>query len=174
MCVCVSFSNAVGFISAKVFLQTITLSILLQGNTQKGEGKGSRLPGLHPAIQKLLGEAPTAPLPTAEALSIDPYTSEHKTQSPTTDQVGEKSLSYQTQSTSTADNKATAGHHFLESTTPPSASQASDVSKISQVDQDEISQSPRLPSPKHLPPRPPDNPATIPQGRQRRSQSKRR
>uniref|UniRef100_A0A0P4W7X7 YEATS domain-containing protein n=1 Tax=Scylla olivacea TaxID=85551 RepID=A0A0P4W7X7_SCYOL len=154
--------------------------------TQGNEAKDRKLSGLHPAIRRHLGEAQEPCWKTAECLTRK-HTSQHKSPDPITDKKG-KELYKESESNSqpvdhtktpttlTANTTITATDSSSESNALPLPfSHCSDeISDKSQTYAAKEANRSRPPSPKHLLPLPPDNTATISQGRQQQLQNKRR
>ncbi|MPC32365.1 YEATS domain-containing protein 2 [Portunus trituberculatus] len=152
-----------------------------KNETQESKSRDRKLSGLHPTIRRHLNEAQEPPQKTAECLTTK-HVSQHNTLDPTTEKKGKEPCKESQSSSQPVDHtKATTTYKAntessSESNTPPLLfSQCSDeTSEMSQTYTAKEANSSRPPSPKHLLPLPPDNTATIAQGRQQQLQKKRR
>ena len=160
---------------------------MFQGETQTTETRNQKVSGLHPTIQRHLGKTKSTPQQTSEFLTTH-HTFQHNTSDPKTDQKG-KQLSEESQSSSqpvdnttgptivTDDTRVTAAHSSSDPTSTLLSlfsHHSNKTPKKSETGAAKEAPSSQLLSPKYLPPLPPDNTATISQGRQERLQNKRR
>lgn len=166
-------------------VDTIQTNAILQGKEVTGKRENR---SLHPAVRKYLGKAPVGKARVATSASTSPH--DKAVNSAGRDRVCQSQESVdsrvQTQKESAKDSvaedrKETVNEHSHtsdrvghDSIDVVGADSKNPSSLSSESSNNKTMESSRPPSPKYLPPKPPDNPHTISQGRQERLQSKKR